>query len=385
MQKLTNNRFFRSNSSIVFAIVVVSSLGNVLLQPSIAESAENAGKQDTMVIDSVLDWAKGIMQTSSSEQAQQILTEWVLPETASGSDNKPLDPKKVALGKMLFFDPRLSGNGTMSCGTCHNPALGWSDGLPTGRGHEGMVLERATPTIINVGFNNIFMWDGRAKTLEEQATGPIVNPDEMHNTVENMINTLKGIPGYVAAFNDAFYGLGISVSRYRTAIAQFQRSVVANNSPFDRWIQGDAKAMTAQQVRGFELFRDPGKGNCMVCHRPPNFTDDGFHNIGLPSFGENNPDLGRHSQVAVDMTRGAFKTPPLRNIAQTAPYFHDGSAKNLDDVIEHYMTGGVVQSNLSPNMIKPNLSKQDKKDLIAFLEALTGEVDPALAEVKLPK
>lgn len=359
------------------ALVITSAITNLTIN--------NALAQDTMVIDSVLDWAKGIMQTSSSEQARQILDEWILPKAAPSPNNKPLDPKKVALGKMLFFDPRLSGNGTMSCSTCHNPALGWSDGLPTGRGHEGMVLVRATPTIINVGFNKIFMWDGREESLESQATGPIVNPNEMHNTVQNMIKTLKSIPGYVKAFNDAFYGLGINVSRYRTAIAQFQRSVVVQNSPFDRWIQGDVSAMTAQQVRGFELFRNPGKGNCMVCHRPPNFTDNGFHNIGLPSFGNKNPDLGRHDEVQVDMTRGAFKTPPLRNIARTAPYFHDGSAKTLGEVIDHYMTGGVVQTNLSPNMIKPNLTEQDKKDLIAFLEALTGEVDPVLAQVNLPK
>jgi len=363
--------------AISFALIIAST------NPSMI--ASDAQAQDTMVIESVLDWAKNIMQTSSSEDARQILDEWILPNYAPSPDNKPLDPKKVALGKMLFFDPRLSGNGNMSCATCHNPALGWSDGFPTGRGHEGMVLERATPTIVNVGFNKIFMWDGRERSLEDQATGPIVNPNEMHNTVENMIKTLKGIPGYVKAFNEAFYGLGINVSRYRTAIAQYQRAVVAQNSPFDRWIRGDASAMTAQQVRGFELFRDPGKGNCMVCHRPPNFTDNGFHNIGLPSFGDKNPDLGRHEQVQVDMTRGAFKTPPLRNIAQTAPYFHDGSAKTLDDVIEHYMTGGVVQSNLSPNMIKPNLSKQDKQDLVTFLEALTGEIRPELTQVTLPE
>ncbi|WP_455210944.1 cytochrome-c peroxidase [Kaarinaea lacus] len=375
------NIFFRPKpaATIGFAVLLVVTT----FIPGV--SISNAPAQDSMVIDSVLDWAKGIMQTSSSEEARQILDEWILPDAAPSPNNKPLDPKKVALGKMLFFDPRLSGNGTMSCATCHNPALGWSDGLPTGRGHEGMVLERATPTIINVAYNKIFMWDGREKSLESQATGPIVNPNEMHNTVDNMIKTLKGIPGYVKAFNDAFYGLGINVSRYRTAIAQFQRSVVVQNSPFDRWIRGDASAMTAQQVRGFELFRNPGKGNCMVCHRPPNFTDNGFHNIGLPSFGENNPDLGRHDEVKVDMTRGAFKTPPLRNIAQTAPYFHDGSAKTLGEVIDHYISGGVVQSNLSPNMIKPNLTKQDKQDLVAFLEALTGEVDPVLAQVNLPK
>jgi cytochrome c peroxidase len=380
MGNIKRNYFFSLKAAtwtgVTFAFVVTCGFSG--------NSWADASAKDAMVIESVLEWAKGIMHTSSSEQAQQILTEWILPETAPPPDNKSLDPKKVALGKMLFFEPRLSGNGTMSCATCHVPALGWTDGLPTGRGHNGMVLERATPTIINVGFNKILMWDGRAESLEEQATGPIVNPNEMHNSVENMVKTLKGIPGYVKAFNEAFYGLGVSESRYRTAIAQFQRMVVTNNSPFDRWIQGDAKAMTVQQARGFELFRDPGKGNCMVCHRPPNFTDNGFHNIGLPSFADKNADEGRHSQVKVDMTRGAFKTPTLRNVAQTAPYFHDGSAKTLNDVIEHYMTGGVVKTNLSPNMIKPNLTRQDKKDLIAFLEALTGKVDPALSQVDLP-
>lgn len=381
MGNIKRNYLFSRKAAAWIGVTIVLVISSGFSKNTLAD----APAKDTMVIESVLEWAKGIMHTSSSEQAQQILTEWILPETAPNFDNKSLDPQKVALGKMLFFDPRLSGDGTMSCATCHVPALGWTDGLPTGRGHNGMVLERATPTIINVGFNKILMWDGRAESLEEQATGPIVNPNEMHNSVENMIKTLKGIPGYVRAFNEAFYGLGVSESRYRTAIAQFQRTVVVNNSPFDRWIQGDAEAMTAQQVRGFELFRDPGKGNCMVCHRPPNFTDDGFHNIGLPSFAKKHADEGRHTQVKVDMTRGAFKTPTLRNVAKTAPYFHDGSAKTLNDVIEHYMTGGVIKTNLSPNMIKPNLTQQDKKDLIAFLKALTGKVDPALSQVDLPE
>ena len=369
-----------------YASLKISSLAVLLLAPLyFPVNAETTESSEPMVIESVLEWAKGIMQTSNSEMARQILSEWILPPTAPSPNDKPVDPQKVELGKMLFFDPRLSGDGKISCSTCHNPALGWSDGLPTGRGHNGKVLPRATPTIINVGFNNIFMWDGREESLESQATGPIVNPDEMHNSVENLIKTLKSIPGYVKEFNKAFYGLGINVTRYRTALAMYQREVVAHNSPFDRWIQGDAKAMTAQQVRGFEIFRDPGKGNCMVCHRPPNFTDNGFHNIGLPSFGRKNPDEGRFGQIAVDISRGAFKTPPLRNVAQTAPYFHDGSAKTLMDVVNHYTTGGVVKTNLSPNMIKPNLSTQDKKDLVAFLQALTGEIDPALTKVTLPK
>lgn len=336
------------------------------------------------VVDNVVGWAKSVMDTSSPE-AKKILAEWILPETPPTPNDKPLDTKKVALGKMLFFDPRLSGNGKISCATCHNPALGWSDGLPTARGFDGQQLKRATPTIINVAYNSILMWDGREKSLESQAIAPIVNPEEMHNTVDNLVKTIKSIPGYVEAFNTAFYGLGVNETRIRTALASFQRTVVANNSPFDRWIDGDAKAMTAAQIRGFEIFTNPGKGNCAVCHRPPNFTDNGFHNIGLASFGNKNPDLGRHSQVPVDMTRGAFKTPPLRNIAQSAPYFHDGSAATLMEVVEHYARGGVDDSNLSPNLITPKLSQREKLDLVAFMEALTGELDPRLAQVELPR
>jgi cytochrome c peroxidase len=332
---------------------------------------------------SMKDWAGSLMETSSAP-AKEVLSEWVLPEQPPAPAGNVTDPKKIEVGKMLFFDPRLSGSGKMSCATCHNPSLGWSDGLATARGHDGKVLRRATPTIINVGYNRILMWDGREESLEDQAISPILNPDEMHNTLDNMLQTLKSIPGYVEAFNEAFYGLGINETRVRKALAMYQRAIVGNNSPFDRWVNGDADAMTPQAVRGFEVFTNPGKGNCAVCHRPPNFTDNGFHNIGLSSFGQKKPDLGRHTQVPVEMTKGAFKTPPLRNVAQTAPYFHDGSAKTLMDVVNHYETGGVVKTNISPNMIKPNLTKRDKKDLVAFLEALTAEIDPQLSQVALP-
>ena len=329
-------------------------------------------------------WAASLLDTSS-EAPRQILSRWLLPDLPQAPGSNRYDKKKIELGKMLFFDPRLSGDGTISCATCHNPALGWSDGLATAKGHKGKVLKRATPTIINVGFNKILMWDGRAKSLEEQAMGPIVNPEEMNNSIEKMLKTLKGIPGYVDAFKDAFYGLGINKTRVEKALAMYQRTVVSNNSPFDRWLQGDNTALTKQQIRGFKLFINPAKGNCATCHRPPSFTDNGFHNIGLASFGEKRPDLGRHHQVKVNMTKGAFKTPPLRNVAQSAPYFHDGSAETLADVVNHYAKGGVVQTNLSPNFIQANLNNSEQKDVVAFLEALTGQWDPSLAQFTLPE
>lgn len=336
------------------------------------------------IINDMYQWANRLTDTSSAAP-KEILSQWLLPKRPPAPSNNRYDDKKIQLGKMLFFDPRLSGNGTMSCATCHNPELGWSDGLATAKGHKGKTLDRATPTIVNVGYNKILMWDGRAKSLEDQALGPIINPNEMNNTVKKMVKTLKRTPGYVDAFKEAFYGLGPNKTRVAKALAMYQRTVVSNNSSFDRWLKGDKTAMTKSQIRGFKLFINPAKGNCAVCHRPPNFTDNGFHNIGLASFGKKRPDLGRHSQVKVSMTKGAFKTPPLRNIAQSSPYFHDGSAATLADVVDHYAEGGVVQSNLSPNFIKANLNNRDKKDLVAFLKALTGKWDPSLTRVTLPE
>ena len=334
----------------------------------------------------LLNWFVPVAEARDKPLTSQHLeyTEWILPDVAPTPDENRYDPVKAELGKQLFFDPRLSGNGKMSCATCHNPAQGWSDGLPTGRGHEGKVLGRATPTIINVGFNTILMWDGRARDLEEQAMGPIENPDEMANSAKNLVKTLNGIPGYVTAFEKAYPQVGIKVGTIRRSIAMYQRRVVANRSPFDRWVKGDQAAMTEQQVRGFKVFIDPSKGNCALCHQPPNFTDNGFHNVGLASYGKKEPDLGRHLQKQFDLTKGAFKTPPLRNIVQTAPYFHDGSAATLRDVVDHYATGGVVKTDVSPNINRLNISVKDKEDLVEFLKALTSEIDRELVQVKLP-
>lgn len=310
--------------------------------------------------------------------------QWRLPDIAPSPKENKLDIKKAELGKRLFFDPRLSGNGKMSCATCHDPDKGWSDGLPTARGHEGKTLARATPTIVNVGFNKILMWDGREATLEDQALGPILNPDEMANNIDNLVKTLKSVPGYVEAFKAAYYGLPISATTIRRSIAMYQRMVVANKSPFDRWLAGDEGAMTNEQLTGLDVFVNPNKGNCASCHRPPNFADNGFHNIGLKSFGDTNPDLGRNRVIAVDITKGAFKTPPLRNIAMTAPYFHDGSAATLSAVIQHYMSGGAVKTNLSPNMKILRIDQNERKALVAFLNALTSEMDPMLTAYSLP-
>jgi cytochrome c peroxidase len=310
------------------------------------------------------------LRPTTAELAWRVPAQVPYPE-----DNVP-SAARVALGKMLFFDPRLSGGADMSCASCHNPALGWSDGLPTGHGFHGKVLPRATPTLYNTAFNTIQMWDGRKSSLEDQATGPMDSGDEMAADYDRIFAFLSGSSGYRTAFDKAYPGEGINKTTLAKALASFERTVISNNAPFDRWLHGDINAMSPQQIRGFRIFTGPDKGNCEVCHRAPNFTDSGFHNIGLASFGNEDPDLGRYKQKPVAALKGAFKTPTLRNIALTAPYFHDGSAATLMDVVEHYVRGGDVKTNLSANLKPISLTQQEKEDLVAFMEALSSETPP---------
>jgi cytochrome c peroxidase len=296
---------------------------------------------------------------------------WRLPAVPMPADNINT-PARVELGKALFFDPRLSGNGASSCASCHNPSLGWSDGQKTAIGFGGVVLGRATPTIVNTAYNTQFMWDGRKKSLEDQALGPMKAADEMNTDFPAVIARLASMPAYRALFEKAYPGEGVGEETIAKAIAAFERTVVSRDSAFDRWIAGDTRALTPEQYRGYKVFSNSDKGNCASCHSGPNFTDNGFHNIGIRSPGAN-PDVGRYAIRKVAAMKGAFKTPTLRDVELTAPYFRDGSAATLRDVVEHYARGGDDRSNLSPDMKQLNLSEQDKSDLVAFLRALTGK------------
>lgn len=287
-------------------------------------------------------------------------------EVPAPADNRTT-PERVALGKALFFDPRLSGSNWISCATCHNPSLGWSDGLPTAIGHGMKVLSRATPTILNAAYQKSQMWDGRFKTLEDQALGPIESEDEMSQDPNEVVAELKTIAGYKELFEKAYPGEGISTVTLAKAIAAFERSVVSTEAPFDRWIKGDEAAIDESAKRGFKLFE--GKANCAACHQGFNFTDDGFHNLGL----KNNQDLGRYAKKPVPAMRGAMKTPTLRDVALTAPYMHNGAYATLEDVVEHYNRGGDDKANLDPNMKPLNLTKSEIKDVVAFLVSLTGK------------
>lgn len=305
---------------------------------------------------------------------------WRLPDKVPAPANNQTTPARVDLGKTLFFDKRLSGQKNISCATCHDPRKGWADGLPTAVGKDGKVLGRASPPITNAAFNSIQMWDGRKASLEDQASGPMDSKDEMDRDIEALAIELAKIAEYRAGFEAAYPGEGINKSTITRAIASFERTVVCRNTAFDRWLAGEASAMSKDQVAGFKVFLDPEKGNCATCHSEPNFTDDGFHNIGLKSFGDDNPDMGRFKQRPVKLMRGAFKTPSLRNVARTAPYFHDGSAKTLVEVIKHYERGGDNKSNLSPDMKELKLSGSERSNLVEFLNALNCNMQ----QVSLP-
>jgi cytochrome c peroxidase len=327
-------------------------------------------KERRRFIPQAVRWALVVFLTLASGMATAAGDPWLTPLVAPGPADNRTTPQRAVLGKTLFFDPRLSSSNWISCATCHNPAMGWSDGLPKGFGHDMKPLKRATPTIVNAGFSKILMWDGRHKTLEEQALGPIEAQVEMNQDLPSLIAKLSSINGYLALFDKAYPGEGINEKTIGKALAAFQRTVVSTESPFDRWRKGDQKALSASARRGFELFK--GKANCAACHDGFNFTDNGFHNIGLKTIGSEE-DLGRYAERKVPVMRGAFKTPTLRDLERTAPYMHSGIYRTLEQVVDHYDRGGDVTENLDPNMKPLALADTEKADLVTFLKSLTGK------------
>ncbi len=301
---------------------------------------------------------------------------WLLPAPPPSPADNPSTKERVELGKMLFFDPRLSSERNLACATCHNPAFGWTDGLPTAKGFKSKVLGRKTPTIVNSAYTTLQMWDGRRASLEDQAMGPMESQDEMAMDLGALFAWLNGNPTYQTAFDKAYPGEAIDKATTSKAIAAFERTITSGDSPFDRWVRGDKTAMSTQQVHGFRLFEDAAKGNCAVCHSAPNFTDGGFHNIGLTAYARPNPDVGRFAIKPLPSLKGAFKTPTLRDIALTAPYFHDGSARTLTEVVEHYKKGGETKADLSPNIKPLNLTPGEVQDIVAFMQALTTPQKP---------
>lgn len=320
-------------------------------------------------------------QSTTGDAAEKSRGEWKQqyhrPTSVPYPDENPYTREKANLGAKLFFDPRLSGSNSISCASCHNPSFAWGDGLPTGFGHGMTRLGRRTPTILNLAWGELMMWDGRFEDLEEQAFGPMGADVEMNQDLTAIVSELLRIPGYRTQFKIAFPGEGITLENIAKAIATYERTVVSGVAPFDRWTAGNENAITNSAKRGFDLFN--GKANCVSCHQGWNFTDDSFHDIGLPDG-----DIGRGKIVTKSVKmQHAFKTPTLREVAFRAPYMHDGSLPNLGAVVDHYANGSVRRASLSDEIKPFTLTDQEKADLVAFMLTLNGE-DQKVVIPRLP-
>ncbi len=298
-------------------------------------------------------------------------------------ENNPMTPAKVELGRRLFFEKRISADGTVACASCHMPRRGYSNGRQYAIGIGGKIGLRNAPTVLNAAYSDTQFWDGRAASLEEQAKGPIQHPAEMGATPAHVVRALSAVPAYRAAFREVCGSEKITLDLVAKAIATFERTLIAGNSPFDRWFYGEEKkAITPAAARGFKLFR--GKGACVKCHLVDEFsaplTDQKFHNVGVGT--DKTPfHSGREKVTKKTGDRGKFKTPTLRDISRTAPYMHDGSFNTLEEIIDYYDRGGLANPNLDPDMKRLNLTQRDRADLVAFLRSLDSE----LPEIKAPR
>ncbi len=285
--------------------------------------------------------------------------------------SNPYTEPKRALGETLFHDKRLSVDGTVACATCHVIAKGFSDGRVTAVGVPGRPLARHAPTIWNLAWAGPVFWDGRARSLEEQVAGPIVAPDEMAQPMDKLIARLAADKAYARAFAKAFpENPRVTEDNLKKAIATFERTLVSPQTRFDRWVAGDAQALSPQQIDGFRLFT--GKAACANCHSGWAFTDYAFYDIGLPS-----EDRGRGAVLRLEAAEYAFKTPSLREAVRRAPYMHDGSLATLEDVVRHYASGVTERPTLSRDLTRGiTLDAGERAALVAFLRTLTSDDDP---------
>lgn len=280
-------------------------------------------------------------------------------------------PAKIELGKTLFFDPRLSKDNTIACASCHVPALGFSNGQRVAKGIKGQLGVRNVPSLYNVAYRTQLFWDGRAASLEQQVLEPIQNPIEMGSDLTALVAELNAVPGYVAAFRGVF-GTGVTADGIAQAIAAFERTIISNHSPWDRFMAGDESALTESAQRGVRIFNERAK--CVTCHNGPNFTDNQFHALGLPKRDGLPDDPGRYAVTLNDEDMEAFRTPSLRQVADSAPYMHNGIFATLEEVLEFYVKAEGRPAHRHP-LITPLdlLTEQDKKDLLAFLRALSSD------------
>lgn len=336
----------------------------------------------TLALAGVWSWLPASAQEGDTPAVGELLEVPAgLPEIKYPKDNPPTEAK-IKLGKQLYFDKRLSDDNTISCASCHDPAKGWSNGEAVATGVGGAKGGRSAPTIINSAYTGMHFWDGRAKSLEDQALGPIQNPIEMKMKMDVCVEKLNKIEGYKKQFQEVF-GTDVTEDGIAKAIASYERTVLSGDAPYDRFKAGQKDALSESAQRGMKLFF--GKAFCSACHVGANFTDNAFHNIGI-GMNKETPDIGREEISGLEGDRGAFKTPTLREIARTAPYMHDGSLKSLEDVVEHYNNGGIKNPWLTEDIFPLKLSDQQKKDLVTFLkEGLSSDSYPEHKAPELPQ
>lgn len=409
-------------------INLIVSLGLALaLSFCIAQAAADEPAVDSVRIDdeTLLAGVPGEGQLTHSQIKKWLADEknhrpieFVLPEAYKAAranvfvpaDN-PITRAKVELGRQLYFDRRLSSDGTVSCASCHIPSEGFAAHTRFGVGVDGQEGERNSPVVFNRLFSKRQFWDGRAKSLEDQAVGPIANAIEMANTHQACVECVEQIDGYQLQFKSVFKD-GVSIDNIGKAIASFERAIIAGTAPYDYYqakanfeklfaedleyldeepeleqqydgLKANVKkyAMSKSAVRGMELFFN--KGKCNACHIGANFTDELYHNLGVGMEVES-PDLGRFDVTGNEADKGAFKTPTLRNVVHSSPYMHDGSQKTLEDVVDWYNKGGHPNKWLSDKVPKLDLSDQEKSDLVAFMkEGLAGSF-PKIETQRLP-
>lgn len=321
-------------------------------------------------------WLCAAPDGRAGEALQEIKATFRREPTVPFPPTDPFSPAKLRLGRLLFFDPRLSGPATRSCATCHQPDHAWTDGLPLAVGEQRLTLK--TPTLIDIAWVPILGWDGKFPTLEDVAFGPMLSPANMAITESEALRRLSAIAGYRQAFAEAFPaappGQAITRPNLEAALATFERTITAGPSPFDRWIAGDDSAISAPAVRGFRLFTS--KAGCAECHSGPSFTDGSFQDIGIAR----DDSIGRARLFPNSVKlQHAFKVPTLRDVARRAPYMHDGSLPTLEAVVEAYDSGGIDRPSRS-ELIRPlALTPAEKVDLVTFLQTLTSDPTPFTA------
>ena len=357
--------------------------------PRASPAARPTAARPSLADDQRAEWAARLREIYERPAAEwpapdvDSTVEWVeiglLPDPPYPADN-PFSKEKADLGRMLFFDPRLSAGGQMACGSCHDPDLGWADGRTTSFGLNRKPLTRNAPTVLNAAFQRQFFWDGRAESLEVQARHVMLNPNEMAGTEQRIVETLSQVPAYRQAFADAFGCEDITLDLVSQALATFERTLVGGHSRFDAFLRGRPDALDDSQIIGLHLFRTQAR--CINCHHGPTFSDGKQHDIGLSYYGRKFEDLGAYQVTGRTEDVGRFRTPTLRNIANTGPYMHNGLFE-LPGVLNMYNAGmptlrrkeHQADDPLFPTkspLLKPlSLSKQDLGDLLAFLDALS--------------